>query len=870
MNHGITEQRIALVLNGGVSLAVWMAGVVYEIDLLRRASTAKFEPGDPDGAIMERWQELCKPAEGAERRVVVDVIAGTSAGGLNGTLLATAIARGTSLNATGDEQPWLSHVWVDQASLTVDTLLSEDPDPTALLSGKYFTDVIDNALNDLSTGDSGASVSLFVTATAMDPSQQSYTDGYGGEFTVPDHRRMYLFEKGNDRLRYDAPSDWADHDAGTYFVEVAVDDFAEGNAEALKLATRGSASFPVAFPAVQENEALNKAQQLPPRENGCRRWLVDGGILDNAPFGPVLDAIAARPLTGDTQRTLIYVVPSDGRRKPPAQIGPDGPNWREVALAGLSYPREVDFRADIEQLEVLLRECEAVWSDADQLFAKLLDDPQLRGQHTTAAENIVATYRRARAAGGIRELRLIADTRRETFDALSAPQSLSAHPALSSEDVEAILATTPTWLPSDSPLGEQGGPAPWQWGLSAAHNAVRLILQRLRDQLIDTPADSALTDAITVVDLSLRRVAAVRERMMTEIFAFERVVVQDNTTLAQAANEAFGRLFIPEVLGTLVQNAVSISAPLLVVDSDFDTAEPAAVLLRTVLAIEVINKALHARLPAQRHAAFNVLRLGPDTKAPVLGPAPGILSEALGGGKLYGTQAAHFGAFGRDNWRRWDWTWGRLDAVSHLGRVIGRDLGWPENEIENWIKKTQAAVLEREGRTVVGMRRRLERVANLNLPRILRVLRTDPEGQETLQLLADRAIGLVGTLEQPALATAGKWFKALVQRHNPPELTSTQKVLRWFAYPVRRSAWYWLTHSRVAEPATPWYCRWAVHISVLLILLFSCALSVWSSSNSLLTAVLGVLTGAMAVTLTLLAVTSRLRTYLSSRIPARS
>ena len=32
------EVRLALVLNGGVSLAVWMGGVTHEIDLLRRAS----------------------------------------------------------------------------------------------------------------------------------------------------------------------------------------------------------------------------------------------------------------------------------------------------------------------------------------------------------------------------------------------------------------------------------------------------------------------------------------------------------------------------------------------------------------------------------------------------------------------------------------------------------------------------------------------------------------------------------------------------------------------------------------------------------------------------------------------------------------
>ena len=33
------EIRLALVMNGGVSLAVWMGGVAHELDLIRRATT---------------------------------------------------------------------------------------------------------------------------------------------------------------------------------------------------------------------------------------------------------------------------------------------------------------------------------------------------------------------------------------------------------------------------------------------------------------------------------------------------------------------------------------------------------------------------------------------------------------------------------------------------------------------------------------------------------------------------------------------------------------------------------------------------------------------------------------------------------------
>ncbi|HYY75990.1 MAG TPA: DUF3376 domain-containing protein, partial [Gaiellaceae bacterium] len=38
--------------------------------------------------------------------------------------------------------------------------------------------------------------------------------------------------------------------------------------------------------------------------------------------------------------------------------------------------------------------------------------------------------------------------------------------------------------------------------------------------------------------------------------------------------------------------------------------------------------------------------------------------------KLMGTRVHHFGAFFKDEWRAYDWTWGRLDGTAHLVRVL--------------------------------------------------------------------------------------------------------------------------------------------------------------------------------------------------------
>lgn len=92
------QVRLALVVEGGVSLAVWMSGVVHEVDLLRRAGAPPDQrepvPDGPDGEALQRWRDLC---DELQVDVVVDVVAGTSAGGLNGALLASAIASGSPL-----------------------------------------------------------------------------------------------------------------------------------------------------------------------------------------------------------------------------------------------------------------------------------------------------------------------------------------------------------------------------------------------------------------------------------------------------------------------------------------------------------------------------------------------------------------------------------------------------------------------------------------------------------------------------------------------------------------------------------------------------------------------------------------------------
>ncbi len=145
------EIRIALVLNGGVSLAVWMGGVTHELDLIRRASGSDDAPDSQpyDAVLADRWRELCRQGD-ERRRIVVDVIAGTSAGGLNGSLLATAISNGSTLDPGGSDGPWLRQKWIGLGSLEVGKLVpSAGAKSTSVLDGNYFLQELDSLLKDV-------------------------------------------------------------------------------------------------------------------------------------------------------------------------------------------------------------------------------------------------------------------------------------------------------------------------------------------------------------------------------------------------------------------------------------------------------------------------------------------------------------------------------------------------------------------------------------------------------------------------------------------------------------------------------------------------------------------------------------------------
>jgi len=270
------EIRLALVLNGGVSLAIWIGGVVAEIDRARRAGLDGPTRDDEAVAIYRRLLGLT----GSLLRT--DVIAGASAGGLNGCLLASAIVSGGTVDDVRD-------TWIELGSFTKMLRSGLRSEPESLLKGdEYFLPRVEaelarrldvaSARRDTEPERCAAAadrrLELFVTGTNLTGQPVEHRDDFGG--TLVDHEHRALF--------------WFRHEP-----EVHTSSFADPEAaRRLARVARSTASFPGAFEA--SFCRVDGADPTAPSLSGVasfRRdaWVIDGGVLDNAPFRPALEAI---------------------------------------------------------------------------------------------------------------------------------------------------------------------------------------------------------------------------------------------------------------------------------------------------------------------------------------------------------------------------------------------------------------------------------------------------------------------------------------------------------------------------------------------------------------------------------------------------
>ncbi|TIC81525.1 hypothetical protein E8D34_17745 [Nocardioides sp. GY 10113] len=816
------EVRLALVMNGGVSLAVWMGGVTHEIDLVRRSCR-----GTPikeyDATLADRWRSLLHPDGGEHRDLVVDVIAGTSAGGLNGAMLATTIAHDGSLDPEVEPSffapaepvpgPWLREVWCNLGTLRRGRLIPEDVAAAtgSILDGDFFLRQAQRIMATLgaTTGGGGRgqappTVTLFTTASGLGRQGFRATDAAGQEFDVDDHRFLY-------RLTTDLP--W------TYRPETM--DFAPppdllaefSDPDRLGRAARASASFPAAFAPVNEGPLLN--QVGPPRvwpATGGREpsWLIDGGVLDNAPFGPVLDTLARTAVSGKVTRYLAYVVPSGGitrvaQRIADSAVADGPPPWTQAVASGLRFPAEADFRSDVQELERLRVEADAGWSDSQRLFERAVADDDQLERLRVAAEHLQPVYTRGRAAGGVWEAVMVTAAGRLTLLDRDADAPMRAVPE--------ILATGPLWTPPEGapvrafPREDTAGGVEWPWGLGPAERVLRTILRTLRGRLAgetDATTRAELGAALALVSASVRRVLAVRRAVGARLAAEFPVVSgsvgagvpleRTPAEVAAAINRVYADLRVQQVLGRELAAARG--------------ALPAGEqLLEAALAVEVVSRCTSSRMPDQRSVPFSFVRLGPDVALPVLPPEHQEVARRLGDHILFGTQVGHFGAFGAEQMRRWDWLLGRLHAVAHLGMLLhgsgaptgdGSEGRTTESAVA-WVRETQAAVLAAEGWTLEQVIAQVDDLAEAydrsslayGAARMIDGMNdADRRAGNHPDQYATREAGERALAIAPGLGrTPGRWIQAALGLREPAGVGAAERTARWFAAPVREALW---------------------------------------------------------------------------------
>lgn len=773
------EIRIALVLNGGVSLAVWMGGVTHELDLIRRASGSKDLPGPQryDEVLADRWRALCHRDADDKRRVVVDVIAGTSAGGLNGSLLATAISNGSTLDPDGDNGPWLRQKWVALGSLEVGKLVPTGEKSTSVLDGNYFLKELDSLLKGVAeAGERSAEepVTLFVTSSGLGVQQFEAKDAAGQAFVVPDHRYLYAFTSEN-AAKYDGTT-------RTFSIE---DKNGLSDTKLLARAARASASFPAAFGPVLETPRLAASPpRVEPTTGASGAWLVDGGVLDNAPFGPVLDVVARRPVAGRASRYVLYVVPSAGIGSAATAL-PEAkePSWRVAALSAVQFPREVDFRSDVEQLEHLLLEADASWSDTQRLFDRCMEQPAERDRLKAAAAALQPVYSRGRAAGGVWEAATIANHDQSTV--------LDAATALSEPEIDEILELKPAWVPlpdgSTAALQYDADRNPrWSWGTGSAERVVRLILRSLRAQVSRVPRAERLEleKRLSAASDCLQCVQAVRDALNDQL-------AKADLDLRPAGGAEAVTIGLNDIFEELqIQRALGDAFATLIAAIGWD-------LIDTALEVEIVSRCTSSRTPQQRSAPFQFLRLGPDIPLTLLDEFPeGSIADDLKDRILYGTQVGHFGAFGAADWRRWDWLMGRLHCVAHLGAMLGADA--------DWIRETQRQVLQAEEWKIEAVAERIQRLAwdfpvDAGLGALVTMrdeLNQSAEGRATTKGLADRMIEVSGGLGPQV----GDLVKAAAGRKQQPG-SWLLRTARWFTEPARQTVWGRMVRGAKLSPA---------------------------------------------------------------------
>lgn len=701
------ELRLAVTMTGGVSLAIWMGGAAREIELLMQASRLRRQaqqgPRPPTGAAGGDGKAArpkptpavpdrggLRAADAADRDrylallelldsvVEVDVLSGTSAGGINAMFLAYSRVR------SGDLGP-ARELWLKLGALLDLLRKPEDNDLPSLLYGdRWLYKQLIDALPDLAPKPPQLplpSTTLYVTTTLLAGETLPFTDALGTAVQNNTKRGLFTFTESDLAGEIDS---------------------------VLALAARSTASFPGAFePSFLPFSDPTPADGATPARPAVGRfanitqnhWVADGGLLDNQPLDVLLNRIFDRRARRRVRRVLLFVVPTTA-----------SPTSKPVAVADAAKPMGL--------FDGLLGDLGAVTSQS------------ISGSLAAIAEHNDAVTARS-------DLRKhLADLASKLPARLLTASLFSDYCARESEKQARDLATAmlrvlSAW-PAKSPTGG-GIPKAWQAELANRAAVEQLCRRVMRDDLSGSwqlavgdggtpPADSAhfallgqsaydngKSFALEILDTAYEAADAQeqREAIVAAVSAVHAATAKatrpdpgllaEQVCAAAADPEdssvrpltgAAGDLADAWVAETavaatawqdLASALVSCSPTLVAIGSDSPDLQPylsyfawtgstpskpdGAPVAQQLFDLAVVEQAL---LPVGA-SAFQPVELvqlsadGPSLLAPKFKAAAD---------KLTGLQFHHFGAFYKRTWRANDWMWGRLDGAGRLVQLL--------------------------------------------------------------------------------------------------------------------------------------------------------------------------------------------------------
>lgn len=366
------ETRLGLVLYGGVSLAIYIYGVARELfDAVKGRGVY--------GALKEL----------IDSDIVVDVISGTSAGGINGLVLGRALAANGDIDLFADL--WRTKASFDQ--LLQDPLKSRfekgEAAPRALMQSEeaYRKELVEafaklkpRLAHPLEPHESPVTeLDVLVTATDIHGRVWTEQDARGNPIQVKDHRavfhlkhRTYVDEDDKVRIRKTAflnPDEALDRALCDGLAQIA----------------RATSAFPVAFHPVHYADSKGNArgdpenyydlmkQTLRGKGFGAETWFTDGGVLDNKPFSHTLETIYFRSADRPVDRKLLYVEPDPERFDVKRET--KRPQPEEVAIAALSsipgYETIADDIRNIENRNLAIRRIRGIVPDRPTTGGKI-------------------------------------------------------------------------------------------------------------------------------------------------------------------------------------------------------------------------------------------------------------------------------------------------------------------------------------------------------------------------------------------------------------------------------------------------------------------------------------------------------------------